>query len=292
MTAPPSLVILTHALQGPARGYFVEHLAALWRQGGWRVTLHQGLSPPPPPADAILLHVDLTRMPADYLAATEGYPLRLNATTPDIGKRTVSGNLVSRADSYDGPVMVKSERNAFGAPERRLALAQARGLRRWGLALRERLPPRLGGPLQAPFYPYYARKAEVPRWVWRRPDLVVERFLPQLWDGHYTVNQAYCLGPVWVVSTFCAPQRVVKIEQAVKLRPLHDEVPEAVRERRRALGLNYGKIDYVVHEGETQLLDANLTPWLGHSVTSERTREMNRRLAAGLDALFAAGATA
>ncbi len=36
--------------------------------------------------------------------------------------------------------------------------------------------------------------------------------------------------------------------------------PDAIRGLRRRLGIDYGKLDYVVHDGEVVLLDVNRTP--------------------------------
>jgi len=37
-------------------------------------------------------------------------------------------------------------------------------------------------------------------------------------------------------------------------------VPKEVTGMRRRLGLDYGKIDYVIHQGQVVILDANRTP--------------------------------
>jgi len=277
-----SLVILAHARQGLDQGYFIAAMAGLWQAAGRRVVLHQGLAPPPP-ADALLLHIDLTRLPAEYLALSERYPLVLNRRPDDIAKRRISGNLVTEDDDYEGPVMVKTDDNAFGLPERRLALAEAGSLRRGLAALAARLPGAWTGRLPAGRYPCYARKALVPRWVWRQPGLVVERFLPQPEGGGLMVNQAYCFGLRWVLYRFRAPGPVVKIEQASRIWPLADAVPPEIEARRRELGLDFGKIDYVVHQGRVEVLDVARTPWLGPPPWNDRQRQAVTRLAAGLD---------
>ena len=279
---PRSLVILTHALQGLAQGYFAAALAEQWRAGGRRVEVHQGLARPPA-ADAALLHVDLTRLPRAYLELAARYPLVLNARPLDIAKRSISRNLVSRDEAYDGPVMVKSDANAFGNPERRLALAGAGAVGRWREALLDRLPGALSGRLPAGRYPFYARKSQVPGWVWRQPALVVERFLPEPQDGGLMVNQAYCFGRRWVLYRFVAPGPVVKIEQATRIWPLADSVPPEIEARRAALGLDFGKIDYVRHQGRIEVLDVARTPWLGAAPWNERQRQAVAQLAAGLD---------
>ena len=47
-----------------------------------------------------------------------------------------------------------------------------------------------------------------------------------------------------------------------------DEIPESLRERRRDLGIEYGKFDFVMRDGEAILLDANKTPVSQRTPTS------------------------
>lgn len=267
-----SLTILTHAQQGLPSGCFLAAMAERWHAAGCQVRLHQGLAAPPP-AEAAFLHVDLTRVPADYLALAGRYPRTFNLRPADISKRRISRNLVARDDSYAGPVMVKTDANAFGRPERALALA--------GSPLRRRLAA-VAGRLRPPHYRFYDRKAAVPAWTWRDPALVVERFLPEREGADFVVNQAYCFGRRWVRYRFCAPGPVVKIEQATRIWPLADDVPAQIEERRCDLGLDFGKFDYVVHDDGVAIFDVARTPWLGPPPWNERQQSAVARLAAGL----------
>jgi hypothetical protein len=274
-----TLAILTHAEQGLDPGYFLAAIAEqVWRPAGWTVLVHQGLRPPPP-AEIALLHVDLTRVPPAYAALARHYPRRLNAGVLDIAKRRVADGLVAPGDGYDGPVIVKTDLNHGGLPERRL---------RRGLLARlvERLPGRWSGRLPAGAYRVYARRALVPAWVWRRPELVVQRFLVERHGPHYALHQWFFLGEASVVSTLLADQPLVKWQNRVGSLPLHDDVPVEIRRRRVELGFDYGKFDYVVQDGRAWLLDANTTPHLGASPPwSERQLAVLRRLGGGLDSL-------
>jgi hypothetical protein len=55
-----------------------------------------------------------------------------------------------------------------------------------------------------------------------------------------------------------SPVPVVKRANVTRYEPC--EVPDALRAERRRLGFDYGKFDFVMHEGEPILLDANSTP--------------------------------
>ncbi len=60
----------------------------------------------------------------------------------------------------------------------------------------------------------------------------------------------------------------------------------AVRTRRAALGMDFGKIDYLVAEGEAAVIDANRTP-ISRAPDAAARRAMGERVADGIGALVA-----
>jgi hypothetical protein len=80
------------------------------------------------------------------------------------------------------------------------------------------------------------------------------------------------LGDRWIHRTLIGEGPLVKNRNA---RLTHDTEPpprEIVAWRDR-LGLDYGKMDYVIHEGRPYLLDVNTTPTVTGDVrTPEHTR--------------------
>ena len=83
-----SIVILLHPRQGISRGAFVTRLATdHWIREGRSVIGHGGSDPPP--ADAAILHIDLTRIPEEYAQRAERYPVAVNIRPRDISKRRV-----------------------------------------------------------------------------------------------------------------------------------------------------------------------------------------------------------
>ncbi len=274
-----SIAILCHARQPFRPGAFAALMAERWRAEGRQVRVHHGLGRPPP-ADAALLHVDLTRVPPAYLALLEGYPIRLGGRCPDLSKRVVSRALVTRDDDYAGPVMVKTDLNSAGRPER--ALEGRRGLgRRLRDSLARRLPQALTHRLRG--YRHYARKADVPGWVWRDARWVVERFFEEPVDGLWRLHQWFAFGRRGFVSTMWARAPVVKIANRVAYDPLVPDPPPAVARRREELGLDLAKVDYIVHAGVPQVIDANRTPNQGPTWDSPRVRAIVDAIAPGLD---------
>ncbi len=287
MARPARVALLTHLRQGLDPGYFLAAIATHhWRPGGIEVVLQQGLRDPSA-VDLAILHVDLTRVPPDYLALAARYPRTLNGAVADIAKRRISGHLLSEDDGSDGPVIVKSDLNSGGASERRLRAA-ARGGPGGSLA-------RAAGRLAAAWrrgpasgrYRVYRRPSLVPRAVWRNPALVVERLFVERHDDLYALNQWFFLGDAEVVSTLLAPVPLVKMASVTARLPLHRAVPQELRQLRRELGFDYGKFDYILEDGRARLIDANRTPHLAcDSPLTPRMREVCRTLAGGLEAFL------
>ncbi len=275
-----SVTILCHERQGFPEHYFASLLAAEWRAQGRHVMVHAGTGTPPP-ADAGLLHVDLTRVPRRYLRLTGAFPVTVNAGTGDISKRAVSTNLVARDDAWDGPVIVKTDRNCSGAPERLVGLASGR-VARWQEELLDRLPLHWTGRILDGGYPVFAHRREVPDWMWRRQRLVVERFRSERHDDLYCLRQWLFFGDRSVGSIAFGPEPLVKRENIVRREPL-GEPPPALWTLRRALGFDYGKFDYVLDGDDVVLFDANRTPSIGGHATA-RDVDLARQLAPGLDA--------
>ncbi|RUW22213.1 hypothetical protein EOA34_22030, partial [Mesorhizobium sp. M4B.F.Ca.ET.013.02.1.1] len=68
-----------------------------------------------------------------------------------------------------------------------------------------------------------------------------------------------------------SPQSLVKGDDTIRREPV--PVPDELRALRRELGFDYGKFDFVMHEGRAVLLDANKTPG--------RARRLSNFVAAG-----------
>jgi hypothetical protein len=262
--AAPRVAILTHLRQGLQRLSAVGRLMrTAWQPAGIDVVVQQGLRNPPQ-ADLAILHVDLTVIPDEYLELGARYAHCLNLAVRDISKRRISRNLVTAADGYQGPVIVKTDLNYGGRPERALRLAEGGPGRRWRDVIERRLPSAWTGRLRDDGYQVYDRKGDVPGWVWGSPDLVVERLLADRQGDRCRMYQWYffgdadCVVPVYGPGTFVDFQRQETLERQTP----HREVPEEMRARRRELGFDFGKLDYVVRDGKAVLLDANRTPAL------------------------------
>jgi hypothetical protein len=265
--------------------YFMREIAAVWqREKGMRVSL---LRRPTPPMDVdfAVLHVDLTVVPPEYLTFIHQYPVVMNGRVTDNSKRRISGNLVHRGDDYDGPVIVKTNRNFGGTMEARM-IRKGPLLDRLVHSLRSRLPWGWQSRIPITDYPVFESMKQVPQVVWYNPDLVVERFLPERRDGHYCLRVWMFLGDQETSSICQSAHPVVKSSNIIRRQTVSgSEIPEDLRRLRRELGFDFGKFDYAIVDGRAVLYDANRTPSLG-GLREEWSAPTIRRLAEGIHAFI------
>jgi hypothetical protein len=282
------IAVLFHA--GECRvdpsAYIVHHLAQYWREDGHEVIYLFGTRRYTP-ADVLLVHVNLSVVPAEYLRFAARYPLALNARIADIRKSTISRNLVRPGDAWQGPVIVKSNLNYGGQPERRLGgnWAEQR-IPLWRRIARRavRLTGRPGPIAGWEDYQVFARMEHVPpSWLGSR-QLVVEKFRPEREGALYCLRIYQFLGDRHSCSWLASPSPVVKAQNSVRIERI--EPHPAILAWRETLGMDYGKLDYVVDEGEVVLLDVNKTTGASRQMADADLAAMRRHLAGGLYSFF------
>ena len=235
------------------RHHLIWPIADCWRQSGIRVRILKGTAQPPLPVDLLVCHVDLTRLPAEYVDYMGRFPRVINGAVTDISKRRISGDLLARNDSYTGRVIVKTDTNFGGESEAREREAAANGKpagRRWTWGTLRHI--------NSQGYPIFGSPAEVPPAVWDNPDLIVEKFIPERQDEYYAIRICLFLGDVVLNRRIFSHSPIVKGANVT-----HNEaadVPEELLQIRQRLQFDYGKFDYVMHGGKVHLLDANRTP--------------------------------
>lgn len=264
-----TIVILEHALQEQAPApYMIYLLAEEWRSAGHRVVVHRGVEDPPD-GDVAVLHIDLTVVPEEYRSLPKRYPVTLNGTVFDIGKSTFSAGVLQRGSTWTGPVIVKTEANCQGIPERRL-----------------NGPP---GPVMK-YYPLYRSSGDLPEEAWTTPGLIVERFTPEFdATGNYLRVWTFC-GDHERSTRYRSPDPLVKLENVIDHEPV--SVPDELRVLRQELGFDYGKFDYVCPNGRPVLLDVNKTPVTAITAKSHPALHASlRSLAGGLHSLIGRAGT-
>lgn len=265
--------------------YKVHYLAEFWREDGHDVVYLYGTRRFVP-ADILLVHVDLSVVPSEYLRFAQRYPVVLNGQLADIRKSHLSMSLLGPNDPWTGPVIVKTDLNFGGDPERRLAPTVAERIF-WKLAeYAERCGPIPASLARRSGYPVFRGIAEVPtRWFSRR-DVVVEKFLPEMEEGLYHVRICQVLGDRCICSRLASRDPMVRGHN--RISAVEIERHPVVDRWRRELGLDYGKIDYVMSGAEPVLLDVNKT--IGTFIRQgapEPERRRRRYLAEGIRSFLA-----
>jgi hypothetical protein len=226
-----------------------------------------------PAADIAVLHVDATVTPAEYVDYARSFPFCLNLGATDISKRRVSGATIGKDDDWKGQVIVKSSLNHWGTPEQNLNRQSRRANK----------PEPFPGAIVFDKYQVLASLADVPADIFERQDLVVEKFIPeQEPDGFAARFWLFC-GERERCTRHVSPQSLVKGDDTIRREAA--PVPDELRALRRKLGFDYGKFDFVMHEGRAVLLDANKTPGRARSL-SAFVAAGNANLADGFEGLM------
>lgn len=275
------IVILRHPNDGFDHEHYVIHLLIEeWKRWGFtvRVSDHVEASG----AGTVMIpHLDETRTPPQYAKSLARCAMVVNRAVTDISKRRISENLVASPSGYDGPVIVKTDRNSCGQPElerfNKGRVAQA------ALVFARLLPWTVTGMIGR--YKIYDHPSLVPRLVWHNPLLVVEKFLPERQDGMYCLRQCTFLGNREINTIAFSQDPIVKSGNVIRREILPEPSP-GVRGLRAALGFDFGKIDYVLQGGEVVLFDANRTPTYSPTSRAGSAKPLILSLAAGIYGFF------
>lgn len=235
-------------------GYLLGLLVERWAALGAAVT--DAIDPEPPgDADVLLVHADRTVVP-DSVIALVGGRSAVNGRALDIRKSRYLEHVVTGPDPDSGPVLVKTDLNHAGLPER---LAGEGFPRTWPARLIRAVRRRLGLPVEIRTkadYRVYDRSEDVPARRFADGSLV-QRFLPERRDGRYVLREYYFLGGREYLSVELGDEPILTSGTQVDSGP--GTPPAEVRAIRDQLGLDYGKIDYGIVDGRAVIYDANKT---------------------------------
>lgn len=234
-------------------GYAIHGMLEYWRHHGIGVVPVFGPARKAVTAQLLFVHVNLSVVPQHYLDYAQLYPRTLNARIHDIRKTTVCDHLVQPDDGYQGPVVVKSNLNAAGAPEQN---ARNRLIRKVAKSLQQLAPPAVSIYRQED-YRVYTSISDVPAGVFRDPRLIAQKFRPELEGGLYHVRSYSFLGDRYSCMRAAATEPVVHLRNTVQVEAIEPH-PEIVALRHQ-LKMDYGKLDYTLHQGQPVLLDVNKT---------------------------------
>jgi len=252
--------------------YMLFDLLEELKRRGHSVQIVRGTSAKPA-ADIAVLHLDATVTPPDYVDYARRFPFCLNLGAADISKHRISGAVIGQGDDWQGQVIVKSSLNHWGTPERQLNQRARRAGR----------PEPFPGVEAFERYEIHAALADVPAEVFERRDLIVEKFIPEPEPDGFAARFWLFCGERERCTRHVSPQSLVKGDDTIRREAV--PVPDELRALRRQLGFDYGKFDFVMHEGRAVLLDANKTPGRARNLSSFITAG-NANLADGFEGLI------
>jgi hypothetical protein len=253
------------ALSQGASAYSIDYLSKLWREDGHEVIYLFGTSEFVP-ADVVIVHIDLSVVPDEYLEFAARYPVAVNGGVHDIRKSTFSTGILKQNDHYDGKVIVKSDLNYAGVSERYFF-----------------------GCSELPLFPnpndyrIFDHLSQVPKIYFDSPEAIAEKFEPEIENGFYCLRNYHFLGD----RTFCLRWKSQTPIVNGRSRQDAEEIephPEIVAARER-LKFDYGKFDYVVVDGKPILFDINKTEG-NLRITIPEIQRMMRLRAQGLYSFF------
>jgi hypothetical protein len=285
------IAILYHAksTQADLNGSLVYHLGEHWRAAGHEVTVLLGTRHHVS-ADLLFMHVDLSVVPPEYVEFAARYSATVNAGATDIRKSRIAESLQQADDGWVGQVIAKSDLNYGGEPEQRFGP--------WGWLHRIRagrvLVRLIAGHtrLLSPFrgwhsYAIFDRLDLVPKRLLEDPRVVIQPFVPEVEGGLYHVRLYQFLGDRAVCRRISSREPLVKSGSALAIEKV--EPHPLVEQWRERLHLDYGKIDYVMHEGTPILLDANKTTGVDERGRGPEQDARRRNLAGGIESFFREG---
>lgn len=94
----------------------------------------------------------------------------------------------------------------------------------------------------------------------------MEKFIPEPEPDGFAARFWLFCGERERCTRHVSPQSLVKGDDTIRREAV--PVPDELRALRRKLGFDYGKFDFVMHEGRAVLLDANKTPGRARNLSS------------------------
>jgi hypothetical protein len=293
MTAKRKIAILLHEKDRypKSAGHFIWSLCDVWREWGIEIVPLKGIKKYVE-ADLLIPHVDTTVLPGEYMDFFKKYPCVVNRRLQDISKRLISRNLLTQKDSYEGPVIVKTNFNNGAIPEvklhgRKIILSSKTRKSLWDVLLNRKLKNTNQqwatiNCINPNDYQIFSSIKQVPEGVFTNGSLVMERFLPEYKNGIYYLRVYKFFGDRAYCAQLGSYHPIVKQKNIISREEV--SIPDEVVAFRHELGMDYGKLDFVIREGRVIVFDVNRTPGLINS--KEQMKANARKLAGGINSLF------
>ncbi|WP_424963401.1 hypothetical protein [Ekhidna sp.] len=230
--------------------YLINELIKHWNSKGYKIYILKGANQRPQ-LDLLINHVDVTKLPPQYCELIQHYPNVINGKTLDISKRNISTQLVSQHSDYQGPVIVKPNRNARGLTDIAMSVPNGAVV----------LKGELSRAKKNIVYRVFESLQSVPAAYFSNEELVIEKYLPEREGDMFYLRVCILLGDKHISARVGSKSGVIKGVNVISREIV--ETPQALLDEMKRRGFDYGKVDYGIHQGEIIIYDTNRTP--GHS---------------------------
>jgi hypothetical protein len=219
----------------------------------------------------VINQVDLTVTPPEYAAYMDDFPIALNGHLLDISKTITcpEETFVSLQQHYDGPVIVKTQLNHGGSGEKQAFQGVCGPGCRITQVFQRLFDPESGTDhdwrttryLEPRNYPIFSTPEHVPAGVWDNKNLVVQRLYTERdEDGLYCLRFWYVLGDRDFHVVCKGNDPVIKGNNIIRRQVVEIDTPVSLLLSRQRLGVDFGRFDYILVDGEAVVLDVNRTP--------------------------------
>lgn len=238
------------------RTHLTGLLASQWRANGIEVIELSGTGTFVE-ADLLFLNLGRALVPEDYTRFAAQYPVTFNAGAADLRKHRYADGQLLAGSAYKGAVIVRNDTGFVpAAPSSASPLGFLRKLNgRRASHLRDAAAS--GGS-----YRIYASINDVPAENFG-PGYIVQKFLPEQEGGRFILRQYYFLGDEHFLGVQTSGAAIIHTGMPVSLEEWSP--PEKLLELRSRLGLDYGRIDFVLVDGKPFVLSINRSPALPES---------------------------
>lgn len=230
--------------------YLINELMKHWDRKGYRIYILKGVKHRPQ-LDLLINHVDITTLSSQYCDLIQHYPKVVNGNTLDISKRNISTQLLHYDSNYQGPVIVKPNRNARGLTD--IAFRIPNGM----MILKDEIDVAKKNAI----YKVFKSLKMVPGEYFSNGELVVEKYLPEYDDDMFYLRVCILLGDKHVCARVGSKNGIIKGINVIFREII--ETPKGLLDEMKRRGFDYGKVDFGIHNGEIVIYDTNRTP--GHS---------------------------
>jgi hypothetical protein len=103
----------------------------------------------------------------------------------------------------------------------------------------------------------FRNKSLVPDSIWNSPNFVVQQYLPEKIGKLHRIRQAYFPGNRIYGIDVKSQNPIVKSNNLTSSDPI--QIPKGIIGFRNDIRLDYGKIDFTIHNGEIVILDVTKT---------------------------------